>query len=167
MKEIVDKLNSVLCSQLECVAGLLELARQEAAALQDNDIKELSTVCGHMSEAAANLTELEEARLKIHGELTRRLDLPEEATLRAVLDRLVEGDVIYPDGGIYKTADSLSSTYRNLVEQNRINKLLVRQSISYIRAFFEFLGPERQLTYAEGGVLRKGTGSSSIVDRTV
>ena len=166
MKEILNGLNSVLYSQLECVAGLLELARQEAVALQDNDIHELSTVCGGMSEAAANLTELEEARLEIHGELTRRLDLPEEATLRAVLDRLTEGGVMY-SGEICQTADSLSSAYRSLMEQNRINKMLVRQSISYVRAFFEFLGPERKLTYAEGGVLRKGAGFSSIVDRTV
>lgn len=165
MREPLGELNDILSEQLECVTSLLNLAREETAALQENNVHRLSQICERMTEIAGELAALEQKRIEAHDRLASFFDLPQGCTLKQLLTALSsveDSDLI---NNISIKAQNLSIAYGELQEQNHLNKLLLKQSISYVNRLYEALGPD--ITYSKGCKISRKNNSASLINYTV
>ncbi|HBT20197.1 MAG TPA: hypothetical protein DEA47_02330 [Peptococcaceae bacterium] len=169
MKGIVEDLIGITLKQIRCVNELIKLAEEETEALKKNDVPFLSKLCVKMNEAAQKLLELEGERMQACEKLASFLGIPGDAPfseLKKALSQNGQGSFEEIEELVEKT-ESLKRAYGRLQDQNRLNRQLLKQSLSYIRGLEETLGLRKGSIYGKDGEYERISEEGTLLNREV
>lgn len=154
----------VLCRELDHYRDLLDLMLKEKDLLVSNQPEELAAVLELQHQAMERAREMEAARMEALGRLATRLGVTEPVTLRA-LESALTGD---PRARVARLREALTHVIPRVDQVNRINVMLIRNSLSYIATTMHAILDEsgsRSATYAPGGAVRPRQVGPGWMDR--
>jgi len=169
MKSVIEELIKITSEQVQCVNELLRLSEEETEALKKNDVPLLSKLCGEMNEAAQKLVDLEGERMRACGKLASFLGIPGDASFSELKRALSQTFTGSSDGidELFERTQSLRLAYTRLQEQNRLNRQLLKQSLSYIRELQEALGLKKRSLYGRDGEYGSISEEGTLLNREV
>ncbi|MBO8167953.1 MAG: flagellar protein FlgN [Thermoanaerobacteraceae bacterium] len=162
MERLFKHLRELLVKQNEIIEELIALGERETEALKENDIKNLAQIVREQEQVGVQLAEMEKERLALQEELAAKLPAARDAGLKDILRM----SALSHTEELEQLADKLKENYRQLQVLNETNKLLIRQSLSYVNKILSVLTPQEEKTYHRSGMVKQKTATSTI-DRTV
>jgi len=161
MQELLEALSNLLERQDELISGLISLGKSQLKAMRANDLAELARVTSEQQELSARLVYLEGERVEIQHRLGLLLHKTgSEVTLKEILER---ADVNRER--LEALAKRLTKNYEELRDLNEINRLLIRQSLSFVNKILTALAvPERTYSPSQSQLALSG---GNLVDCTV
>ncbi len=163
MESLFLDLKRILEEEKETLKQLSDTARKHNRALRQFDMDALKAAVRREEEAAALLRRQEETRRIIASELAGKLGLPQDATLRAYVDKAA------PDlkGELADLLDSMAGIARDLAETNEINGLLARQALRASEILMTALGYREKQTYTHNGRIAGDDRPLLLLDKQV
>lgn len=152
----------VLKRERTIIDEMVELAQKETEVLRKDDIQGLVELSDSQQQISTELAGLEQERRQLEIRLAA-IYCPDikEATVSGLM-RCAGQNI---PKGFHKLVDGLKKSYQQLQTANDTNKLLIRQSLSYINKMVSVLLPSQETTYKQSGTVSKVT--ASRLDQTV
>jgi flagellar biosynthesis/type III secretory pathway chaperone len=132
---------------------MLESLRSEKEALIGDDIDRLVEASRSKEQLRQKIEEIEKSRISKYS----------NARLSVLLDSIDEESRL--------EAEELGKEMENMIfgiqEINNTNRLLIKQSLNYIRSVINAVSPARAATYKPTGQLQDGAASIGILNKSV
>jgi flagellar biosynthesis/type III secretory pathway chaperone len=150
LDRLLAELEDLLCRELDCYRDLLDIMLKEKQILSANRPESLPDVIEEQKRVLMDTREIEPRRMDAMRRLGAALGIAEPPTLRAITERLSGDDRVR----VEKMREALAHVVPRVDKVNRINVLLIRNSMSFIsstvRTILEESTP-RPPTYAASG----------------
>lgn len=160
MQDTYRQLKEILADQADLINELIELGRAETTALRAGDLDALTGLVSRQNEGVTRLQALNARRRAIQDALQACL-APEGESL-GWEEVLAAADTSREELAILQ--EYLRTGSRVLQELNETNRLLIRQSLSFVDAVLRSWGAPQTVYDREGRVEQPLPG---LVDRTV
>ncbi len=164
MEQTFQQLMEILKNERDVIEELVLLARQQTEVLKENDVEGLFKVVGKQEQAGSKLAEIEKERLVLEKRLAEQFSFD---TKEVSLNDLIKAAGTGVPNGIRSLAEALKNRCQQLQLLNETNKLLVKQSLSYINKMLSALLPQQESTYKNSGVVKHTATVASTLDQTV
>jgi len=147
--DIID----VLREERNLLIEMLETLKTEKELLIKDDIKELEKVLKAKEELKSRIGEVEKTRIDLCGCYK----------LKEMFFNIKETD--------RQEAEEIGKDMENIIlgihETNETNRLLIKQSLNYIRSIINAISPRKPMVYRPTGKMEDGSKVSSILNKSV
>lgn len=142
-----------LREEKELLRQMLDTLEEEKKALIKNDVEKIQKMLEIKEDLKGRIDEIEKARIEGYG--TQRL--------KEILPVLENGE--------RKEAEALGSEMMGIVsdirQENETNRMLLKQSLSYVKMYMNMLLPQKVTVYGSSGQIQGGTQNTSILNESV
>lgn len=150
MDRLLGELEDLLCRELDCYRDLLDIMLKEKQILTANRPEQLPDLLEEQKRVLMDTREIEPRRMAAMRRLGEALGIAHAPTLREITEHLDGDDRVR----VEKMREALAHVVPRVDKVNRINVLLIRNSMSFIsstvRTILEESTP-RPPTYAASG----------------
>lgn len=143
----------VLRQEKELLIGMLNLLKEEKEVLIKDDIKELDRI-----------TKIkEELKLKIDDIENTRFDMCRGKKLKDILPQLNMGE----REEAQKIGEEMENITFGIQEINNTNRMLINQSLNYIRTIINIISPNKPSVYGATGKIEGSRINNSLLNKSV
>ncbi|MFA5535672.1 MAG: flagellar protein FlgN [Bacillota bacterium] len=155
---VIKELQEILESQFLLAESILHATRELTVSLVEDNLSKIMRRNEELEDLAEEMQSLEEKRIAGLARAIKSLGLEQEPTLRELAE-----EVALPDD-LRQAASKLRKKFQELQEQNRLNELLLKQSVYYNQKMQ--MAINQGSNYQPDGKLEQKKGSS-LLDRSV
>lgn len=166
-KSLVVQLIEVVNEEVRVFHQLLDLLRQEQAAIVADQVEAIESTAMHKAEMVETARRLEGERLSLVRQLSESLNM---APGSVDLARLIEAVESHHGAELARMREALLELNQKIRDTNENNAFLIRQSLRYTERCLDILTghPQDRGVYGKFGRSRpRGGASRSAVNRTV